>query len=117
MHSDLTHYFTTHLLNMANCKKDLSHKISKIDKDVNFLQDSIICEEIIKEALIQEKNTKKRGLNRASNRTMTRHTVKRLVKVICIFLLNIIIIKKITFIRLLICPANNFSTILFQEYS
>ena len=102
---------------MANWKKDLSEKISKSDKNLNFLQDSIKCEDIIKEAIIQEKEAKKSCLNRAINRTLRRHTVKRLVKVICIFLLNIIIIKKITFIRLLICTANNFSTILFQEYS
>ena len=102
---------------MANWKKDLSEKISKIDKNLNFLQDSIKCEDIIKEAIIQEKKAKKSCLNRAINRTISRHTVKRLVKVICIFLLNIIIIKKITIIRLLICTANNFSTIVFQEYS
>ena len=55
MHSDLTHYFTTHLLNMANWKKDLSQKISKIDKNLTFLQDSMKCEDIIKKAIIQEK--------------------------------------------------------------
>ena len=58
MHSDLTHYFTTHLLNMANWKKDLSQKISKIDKNLTFLQDSMKCEDIIKKAIIQEKKKK-----------------------------------------------------------
>ena len=102
---------------MAKWKKDLSEKISKTDKNLTFLQDSTKCEDIIKEAIIQEKKAKKSCLNRAMNRTMTKHTVKRLVKVIYIFLLNIITIKTITIIRLLICTANNFSTIVFQEYS
>ena len=101
---------------MANWKKDLSEKISKIDKNLTFLQDSMKCEDIIKKAIIQEKK-KKSCLNRAMNRTMTKNTVKRLVKVIYIFLLNIITIKKITIIRLLICTATNFSTMVFQEYS
>ena len=103
---------------MANWKKDLSEKISKIDKNLTFLQDSMKCEDIIKKAIIQEKKKKKKScLNRPMNRTMTKNTVKRLVKVIYIFLLNIITIKKITIIRLLICTATNFSTMVFQEYS
>ena len=73
------------------------------------------CEDIIKKAIIQEKKKRKRCVNRAMNRTMTKKTVKRLVKVIYIFLLNIITIKKITIIRLLICTATNFSTMVFQE--
>ena len=44
---------------MAYWKKDLSQKISKIDKNLTFLQDSMKCEDIIKKAIIQEKKKKR----------------------------------------------------------
>ena len=73
MHSDLTIYFTTASSKMEKEQQKLiCSKISKFDKDLQFLETNIQCSDQVKAALIQMKKDKKKLLHKRLNRRQQR---------------------------------------------
>ena len=70
---------------MDSRKKVMLHKVSEKDGNIHFITNHLKSSEEIKHLLIEENKKKKKVVHKSLNKGMTRKTVKRVSKVMCIF--------------------------------